>query len=282
MLHDVIVPLDGSPEALAAVGPAAAMAHYLGSEVTAVACFHDDDEKSQLASVVPEQLRSLGAMPHQVQLEPVEDSVGATIGRICAQHPGRLLVMTTRGRGRSASLLGSVAVDILEEASGPIMLVGPNYHPGRFRCHGPLLTAIPPGELTREGSFSRLILPTAQAFGLTFDFDLELDTVHEPYALAGLDPAASASLAELGHDLADDLSTLAEEMAGEVGAPVDHQVLRGASPGRALVKRAEATGAAAIAMVTGNPTGLTRLLLGSVTGHVVRHAPCPVIVLHPR
>lgn len=281
MLHDVIVPLDGSAEALSALGPAAAMAHYLGTEVTAVGCYHDDEEKSQLASNLPEQLRTLGGTPHQLVLEPVEGSVGETVGRICAQYPGRLVCMTTRGRGRSASLLGSVAVEILEHASGPIMLVGPDYHPGRFRCHGPLMVAVPPGDLLREGSHARLILPTAQAFALTFDFELELDTVNDPYALAGLDPAASASMAELGHHLEDDLQKLANEMATEVGAPVGHQVLRGSGAGRVLVQRAKETSAAAIAMATGNPTGVTRLLLGSVTGDVVRHAPCPVIVLHP-
>ncbi|WP_424665296.1 universal stress protein [Candidatus Binatus sp.] len=33
-------------------------------------------------------------------------------------------------------------------------------------------------------------------------------------------------------------------------------------------------------MVTHGRTGLEHLLLGSVTEHVIREAPCPVLVLH--
>jgi nucleotide-binding universal stress UspA family protein len=36
-----------------------------------------------------------------------------------------------------------------------------------------------------------------------------------------------------------------------------------------------------IVMGTHGRTGLDRLLLGSVAERVVRHAPCPVVTVHP-
>lgn len=52
-------------------------------------------------------------------------------------------------------------------------------------------------------------------------------------------------------------------------------------PAAALVEHAEQTDAALLAMSTHNPTGLKRMLVGSVTSNVVHRAPCPVLTIRP-
>jgi nucleotide-binding universal stress UspA family protein len=51
------------------------------------------------------------------------------------------------------------------------------------------------------------------------------------------------------------------------------------SPGGAIVKHAESIGADVIVVGTHGRDGVSRLLMGSVAEYVVRHAPCPVLVV---
>ena len=51
------------------------------------------------------------------------------------------------------------------------------------------------------------------------------------------------------------------------------------SPGGAIVKHAESIGADVIVIGTHGREGVSRLLMGSVAEYVVRHAPCPVLVV---
>jgi len=51
------------------------------------------------------------------------------------------------------------------------------------------------------------------------------------------------------------------------------------SPGGAIVKHAESIGADVIIVGTHGREGVSRLLMGSVAEYVVRHAPCPVLVV---
>lgn len=57
-------------------------------------------------------------------------------------------------------------------------------------------------------------------------------------------------------------------------------VVRG-SAGPGIVAVAEQRGAAAIVIGSRGRGGVKRFVLGSVSDHVVRHAPCPVIVTNP-
>jgi universal stress protein A len=47
-----------------------------------------------------------------------------------------------------------------------------------------------------------------------------------------------------------------------------------------IVRAAQELGVDLIVMVTHGRKGIERLVMGSVTEHVVREAPCPVLVLH--
>jgi nucleotide-binding universal stress UspA family protein len=62
---------------------------------------------------------------------------------------------------------------------------------------------------------------------------------------------------------------------------VTTRVLTG-DPGRALCALADELGATTMVIGSRGHGGLQRAVLGSVSDHVVRHAPCPVLVSHAR
>src|SRR5580692_3412898 len=74
-----------------------------------------------------------------------------------------------------------------------------------------------------------------------------------------------------GRDIVDD-------SARELGGGVEPRVVEG-SPGAALCDLAREVSAAAIVMGSRGRGGLRRAVLGSVSDYVVRHAPCPVLVV---
>jgi nucleotide-binding universal stress UspA family protein len=71
------------------------------------------------------------------------------------------------------------------------------------------------------------------------------------------------------------------EVAADLGMPdVATRALVG-HPGPAVVRLAEELGARGIVLGSRGRGGLKRALLGSVSDHVVRNAPCPVVVTGP-
>jgi nucleotide-binding universal stress UspA family protein len=71
---------------------------------------------------------------------------------------------------------------------------------------------------------------------------------------------------------------IVDESARELGGGVETRVVEG-RPGVALCDLAREVAASAIVMGSRGRGGLRRALLGSVSDHVVRNAPCPVVIV---
>ena len=71
------------------------------------------------------------------------------------------------------------------------------------------------------------------------------------------------------------------ERGREVGVPVSFLVWEG-DPGDMIVSAAEAEHADMVVVGSHNRGAVGRFFLGSVSEHVVRRAPCPVLVVRPR
>ena len=78
----------------------------------------------------------------------------------------------------------------------------------------------------------------------------------------------------------DVLTLVAGEGAGR-GVPVEALCVEG-NPAREILRSADAVPADLIVMGTHGRSGFMRLLLGSVTEKVLRHASCPVLTVPPR
>jgi nucleotide-binding universal stress UspA family protein len=74
------------------------------------------------------------------------------------------------------------------------------------------------------------------------------------------------------------LSELAEQMKAE-GAPVAETYLRSGHPDKQIVKLAEELEVGTIVMGSRGLGAINRMLMGSISDSVVRHAHCPVYVL---
>lgn len=85
---------------------------------------------------------------------------------------------------------------------------------------------------------------------------------------------------ETGAKAQRELAALAAtEVHGQV---IAKSLVRSGSPSIEIINAAENIPADMIVMSTHGHTGLTHTLLGSVTEHVVRRAPCPVLVVRER
>lgn len=94
-------------------------------------------------------------------------------------------------------------------------------------------------------------------------------------AVEGGPPAA-----EMRQILLDDgKGILAQAAKDAPGVAVAHQFLREGAPGAEVCASARQWGADLIVIGTHGRGGLSRLLMGSTAEAVVRHAPCPVLVV---
>ena len=77
------------------------------------------------------------------------------------------------------------------------------------------------------------------------------------------------------------LGALAHELHGRTGCDVGYDVLEADHVARSIAALANDMRASLIFMTTHGRTGLARLRSGSVAAEVVRHAPCPVVMIRP-
>jgi nucleotide-binding universal stress UspA family protein len=130
------------------------------------------------------------------------------------------------------------------------------------------------------------------AGALSFGLDL-LGRDHQLVLVTVMNVPDEASLAGSGHagpelsqnEVDDQLSQASETAEAAIGRAqselelvgVEVQILRG-EPGTAICQLASQLSARAIVVGTRGRGGLKRAFLGSVSDHVVRNAPCSVVV----
>jgi len=86
---------------------------------------------------------------------------------------------------------------------------------------------------------------------------------------------------EIEEAIRETLTAKTAELLKEV-PEVELSVIQHPSAGRAIVEMAEDEGADLVILGSHGRSGLSRAFLGSVAERVVRHAPCPVLVVRVR
>jgi len=203
------------------------------------------------------------------------------------REPEALVVMSTHGRGGIARwTLGSVADKVLHSIPNPLLLIRSNAESG-LAYSVEVKTVLAPldgSELSEESLphaaavatalGARMILlqvtATADFYRRYMDRSPAAGELMSPADLVQADSDdALASLAEASRRLAHEFG-----FAGEM--VVSH--LQGQNPAEAIVEMAGAE-PTMVVMTTHGRSGINRLVLGSVTDRVVRHARTPVLVV---
>ena len=252
MTNHFIVPFDGSSAAARAHGVATGLAARLGGEVELLAVAPGAEQERELREGARQR-----CLHDPLAVVRADDAAAVIAG--AATTPDALVCMATHGRGRSAAVLGSVATDVLGHATGPVLLVGPDGE--RDWLHDParVLTGW-------AGPESAAILPHAADWAARLGGELWLELVFHPLDVPAAEHPGTLfapALEILGHTAVHLRSCGAEYPAG------------------ALVDSARELPASLLALTTHARTGAARTVVGSVTMDVVRHAPCPVLVVGP-
>ncbi len=149
--------------------------------------------------------------------------------------------------------------------------------------------------------FTRILVPTdfSTCAEVAVDYALELGrALHAEVRLCHcgtmpdyqvpslVSPAMRTAATSLVNQLAQMFDAARHEMDHLVERKQGHGVVLSVAfvegyPDEGIVKHAKEWGADLVVIGSHGRRGLSRILLGSVTERVVRHAPCPVLVVHP-
>jgi nucleotide-binding universal stress UspA family protein len=255
-----VVPLDGSAYAERALPVATAFAKRV-------------DGRILLASIAEhgplhpgEYLSEIAAYPRGVPIEtaPVTDAYPAdAITKIAADASDRIVCMTSHGRGGLRwGLVGSVAEDVVRNASRPTLLVGRHCREEGWQDAKELLACVDGSES------STLLAPVAVEWAERLGLDLHIVIVVHPLDIESAEHPDTL------------LGPIVEQFGGPARAHATTLTRRYVEG--AIADYAADLPAALIMMSSHARTGFARVALGSTTMGVLQQAPCPLLVVSPQ
>jgi nucleotide-binding universal stress UspA family protein len=292
----LLVPLDGSAEANAALPYATALATP-GTEITLVTVLPGDvdvlglggelasgeprpgDDAYKARDALERVAAGLRQSGHSVKTVVMAGDPAANILEAAEGVGATMIVMATRGRGTLGRLLhGSVADTVAREAKVPVFVVRAS-----IPVTGPvgimrLIVPLDGSPLAEES------LPVAASLSRRLRTPIQLIRVVNPIELLppaiGMAEAVPAEVyaqteAEIEKDAHDYLDRVERKLKDE-GLSVTSHVLTG-PPATSIM---EATHDGDIVIITSNErTGVLRWIMGSVAEQLVREDQCPVILV---
>jgi nucleotide-binding universal stress UspA family protein len=177
------------------------------------------------------------------------------------------------------AILRSVGEDVVRRARIPVLAI-PEHSAREWRPghQGPVVVPL-------DGSaLSHAILPDAIQLARAIGADLHLVRVVHPstYILVEDDPDLPVGEVEINDVEAaeDELERVVESLAAE-NLDVTYEVRQDRNPAAAIVRAADESDAAAIAIATHGRGGLPRLALGSTADKVLRQTTVPILIVRP-
>jgi len=304
MLANVLVPLDGSSLAEAALPTAISLVRRKHGHVELVIVhenvpyewegyedgpWHSMNESTQVHYIhdKAEQLSSARDMTvgHALRRGDVADQICARAAEVGAD----MIVMGTHGRtGLARMIVGSVADAVVRRAMIPVLLLRSNGGASSARrLPLPFRRILVPIDDSLQ---SRVIFDAVAAVAERGVTELVLLRVVAPvpsvmdatfpygYASGPPDEIATRYIVSAADH---ELTGAAVDLGERTRCDVDPHVIVARHPAPAIVGFAKQYGADMIAMTT-HGRGASRLVVGSVAGRVLRDAGLPVLVVRPR
>jgi len=294
--RNLLVPLDGSTLAEAAVPVAEALALRLGAKVTLVhvleekapATVHGEPhlmDASEAKAYIQRVANRLTAAGVEV-MSHVHDAPEGDVPRSIVSHSEELsqdlVVLCTHGSGGVRSFLyGTIAQQVLLRGTRPVLLVPPAWDGPQAAFH-PSLVLVP---LDREHAY-QASLSAALTMAVAFTAELRLvavvptlETLTGPGAATGtLLPGTTRAILDLTErDTATYLAELAAQCTAH-GVTVRTEVLRGGAVPE-LLDVAERQGAGMLVMATHGRAGLDAFLAGSTGQRLSAKAGVPTLLV---
>jgi nucleotide-binding universal stress UspA family protein len=276
----VLVPLDGSEFAAAAVPTARALAERFSAELHG---FTVADKPGDVEKLRSDAAGAVGVPPSDERISVVVgDNAAAEIERHVATLDSCLVCMSTHGHGRLAgAVIGSVARSLLESTRQPMVAVGPLAdRPRETVPRPPAPLSIPRLAACVDGSaVSERIIPLALGWAAVLGMSVTILTVAEPIPPPVRPEVAWRRL----HGPDEDADVYVKRLAAqcpEGSVAVDTRVVYDPiGPGQGLQSYQDEQPTGLIAVTTHARTGLNRAVFGAGAAAMVHWSRSPALVV---
>lgn len=296
MFKHILVPLDGSKLAEAAVPAAASLAETLGAPVTLLHIIeqdgpqeiHKDHHLTQAdeAAAYLKQVAQRDFPPEikvnfHVHTAAVKDVPSSIVERATREFQHDLIVMCTHGKGGVRELLyGSIAQQVVAQGLNPLLLIKLDTGTSKPFTLEKILVPLDTGPM-HDAS-----LPVTKELALAYKSHIHLLTViptfgtvgGEAAAASSLLPATTSALLEIQvENAAKDLQEHLDELKN-AGLSATAEVARG-DPATEIVNLSEKLKVDLIVLTTHRKAGAAAFWARSVAPNVVRRAQVPILLI---
>ena len=296
--NNIIVPTDGSVNSKRALEHAVVIASSLGATITLVyvanivSVISNFDQIPNASGYVTEQValdmeeegkgildEFAKSIPQNIEVKSVFEvgSPGPAVLSVAKKYNADLIVMGRRGsHSLSEQILGSASTYVLAHAKCPVLLA-------HNEKEGPYQRILVPADGSEESLKAvRYAVEFAKADGASvtvFHVANMRDLIAEETALDqkkhGLE-----DLTDRLRQSADRVFALCKAAVADHKGGVDiHFVANIGRPGPTILKKAEKDGSDLLIMGSRGRSGLTSILLGSVSRYITTHSGLPVMIV---
>jgi nucleotide-binding universal stress UspA family protein len=296
MFKHILVPLDGSKLAEAAIPVAASLAQTLHAPVTLLHIIEQDapqevhrdrhitqanEASAYLQEVAKRDFPAKVKVDAHVHTAAVKDVAGSIVEHATREFRLDLIVMCTHGKSGVRELLyGSIAQQVVAQGVTPLLLIKPEAGAAQAFELEQILVPLDTGP-THDDS-----LPVTQELAVAFKSSVHLLTVIPTFgtiagerAAAGtLLPATTSALLDINaENAAEDLLEHLDELE-QAGIQVTAEVARG-DPATEIVNISEKSHADLIVLTTHRKAGAAAFWARSIAPNVARRARVPILLI---
>ena len=294
VIRRVLVPIDFSPpsrEALAFVLPLVEKFHAelhlvhvfapdypLSSMMALPLIVPDVDVEGRVRSHLKSVAKKEAIVIRQENMHAIRGRPFEEICRLARDLQIDLIATATRGRtGLKHLVLGSTAERVVRHAPCPVLVVHPTGSAAKRRRPAFKKILVPVDFSAGSAKGLDYAKALAREFGsrlvLLNSVDLHYYSTNPEYILYDLSPLLAAAERAARNQMQD----LVE--GTDWGGIAVETLLESGHAGDQICRRAEERGTELIVTSTHGKTGLEHTFIGSTAEYVVRHAPCPVLVV---
>jgi nucleotide-binding universal stress UspA family protein len=292
----ILVPLDGSKLAEAAIPAAVSLTKKLSAPVTLLHIMeqdapqevhHDrhitqaDEASAYLEDLEKREFPAEGRVNWHVHTAPVKDVSASIVKHAMTEFQPDLIVMCTHGRsGVRALLYGNIAQQVIAQGKTPLLLIKPGMNTSAPFGLDQILVPLDSGPIHDDS------LPLTQALASAYGSNIHLLTViptfgtvaGEAAAAGTLLPATTSALLDIKVENAEeDLQAHLKDLK-QGGFRVSAEVARG-DPAAEIVNRSEELNADLIVLTTHRKAGAAAFWARSVAPNVARRARVPILLI---